>query len=118
MLEIDKRTLNEKYNKGDMKYFFSEAEKITDFILSRNYKIFDPEKRADITQECLLNLWKKIKSGKVDENKNLMSFIWKNSTYRILEIFRKERNRNKIARFVSYEDLFIDKIEKELQEYY
>ncbi len=116
MLEVNKVALNEKYNKGDMNYFFKEAEKITDFILSRNYKVFDPEKRADMTQECLLNLWKKIEQGKVDGSKNLMSFVWQNSTYRILEMFRKENNRNRIARFISYEDIFVDKVEKEVQE--
>lgn len=116
MLEINKKNLNEKYNNGDMTYFFKEAGRITDFILTKNYKVFDSEKRADMTQECLLNLWKKIKQGKVDGSKNLMSFIWQNSTYRILEIFRKETNRNRIVHFVSYEDMFINKIKKEYQE--
>jgi len=116
MLEINKDKLNEKYNNGDMNYFFEEAQKITDFILSRNYKVFDPDKRFDMTQECLLNLWKKIEQGKVDGSKNLMSFIWQNSTFRILEMFRKENNRNRIARFISYEEIFVDKVEKEAQE--
>lgn len=116
MLGIDKDNLNKKYNNGDMNYFFKEAEKITDFILSRNYKVYDLDKRADMTQECLLNLWKKVEQGKVDGTKNLMSFIWQNSTYRILEMFRKENNRNRIARFVSYEEIFVDKVEKEAQE--
>ena len=116
MLEVNKVKLSEKYNSGDMDYFFVEAQKITDFILSRNYKIFDPDKRADITQECLLNLWKKVDQGKVDGSRNLMSFIWQNSTFRILEILRKENNRNRIAKFVSYEEIFVDKVEKEAQE--
>lgn len=101
MLEIDKDELNKKYNEGDMDYFFDKASKITDFLLSRNYKVFDEEKRADMAQECMLNLWKKVEQGKVDGSKNLMSFVWQNSTYRILEIFRKENNRNRIAQFVS-----------------
>lgn len=113
MLDINKTELNEKYNKGDMNYFFKEADRITDFILSRNYKVFDPEKRADMTQECMLNLWKKIEEGKVDGSKNLMSFIWQNSTFRILEIFRKENNRNRIAQFVSLDAQEGDYLEME-----
>jgi DNA-directed RNA polymerase specialized sigma24 family protein len=118
MLKVNKIDLNKEYNKGDMNYFFKEAEKITDFILSRNYNVYDPEKRADMTQECLLNLWKKIEQGKVDGSKNLMSFVWKNSTYRILEMFRKENNRNRIVKFVSYDDIFVDKAEKNQQDKY
>jgi len=108
MLNIDKDKLNYYYNVGNYNSFFKEAEKITDFLLTRNYKILDKEKKEDITQECMLNLWKKIKQGKVDGSKNLMSFVWQNSSYRILEIFRKENNRNKIARMVSYEDYIVN----------
>jgi len=113
MLDIDKIELNQKYNEGDMNYFFDKANKITDFLLSRNYKIIDPEKRADMAQECMLNLWKKIEQGKVDGSKNLMSFVWQNSTFRILEIFRKENNRNRIAQFVSLDAQENDFLEKE-----
>ena len=59
---------------------------------------------------------KKIEQGKVDGSKNLMSFVWQNSTYRILEMFRKENNRNRIARFISYEEVFVDKVEKKQQD--
>jgi len=104
MLDIDKEVLNEKYNNGDMEYFFSKAEKIADFLLTRNYKVFDSEKRADMVQECLENLWKKQLQGKIDGSKNLMAFIWKNSDFRIKEIFRKENNRNRIAPFISYDN--------------
>ena len=103
MLDINKETLNRKYNEGDMEYFFDKAEKITDFLLTRTYKIYDTDKRADMVQECLENLWKKIQQGKVDGSKNLMSFIWQNSKWRILEILRKENNRNRIAPFISYD---------------
>jgi len=113
MLDIDKNELNQKYNEGDMNFFFEKADRITDFILSRNYKVFDSEKRADMTQECMLNLWKKIEQGKVDGSKNLMSFIWQNSTFRILEIFRKENNRNRIAQFVSLDAQEGDYLEME-----
>jgi len=65
LLEIDKEKLNLKYNSGDMEYFFIEANKITDYVLSRNFNVRDEDKRADMVQECLLNLWKKVKfSGK------------------------------------------------------
>ena len=117
MLDIDKDELNKKYNEGDMDYFFDKANRITDFLLSRNYKVFDPEKRADMAQECMLNLWKKVEEGKVDGSKNLMSFVWQNSTYRILEIFRKENNRNRIAQFVSLDAQENDMLERESVEH-
>jgi len=104
MLDINKEILNEKYNAGDMDYFFNDARKITDFILTKNYQVYDNEKRSDMTQECLENLWKKVIQGKVDGSKNLMSFIWANSNFRIKEIFRKENNRNRIAPFISYDN--------------
>lgn len=105
MLNINKEELNRKYNEGNMDYFFEKAREITDFLLSSSYSVKDPEKRADMTQDCLENLWKKILQGKVDGQKNLMSFIWQNSSYRILEIFRKENNRTRIAPMCSYEDI-------------
>lgn len=108
MLDINKEELQKKYQNGDMTYFFNSAKKITDYILSRNYKIFDVDIREDMTQECLLNLWKKIEQGKVDGSKNLMAFIWTNSNFRILEIFRKENNRNRIAQFISIEEFETD----------
>jgi len=104
MLDINKEKLNEKYNEGDMNYFFDRAQKITDFVLTKSYKVYDSEKRADMVQECLENLWKKVKQGKVDGSKNLMSFIWTNSNFRIQEIFRKENNRKRIAPFISYDN--------------
>lgn len=116
MLNIDKEKLNERYNAGDMTYFFSEANRIADYVLSANYKVFDDDKRADMTQECMENLWKKVEQGKVDGSKNLMSFIWQNSTFRILEIFRKENNRNRIAKFVSLDAQEGDYLELECLE--
>lgn len=113
MLEIDKEKLNLKYNSGDMEYFFIEANKITDYVLSRNFNVRDEDKRADMVQECLLNLWKKVKQGKVKGHMNLMSFIWQNSTFRALEIFRKENNRNRIAQFTSFDSLEGDYLEYE-----
>jgi DNA-directed RNA polymerase specialized sigma24 family protein len=104
MLDIDKEVLNRKYNDGDMDYFFDKAQKITDFVLTKTYKIYDSEKRADMVQECLENLWKKVQQGKIDPTKNLMSFIWTNSNFRIKEILRKEQNRNRIAPMISYDN--------------
>ncbi|RLD64550.1 MAG: hypothetical protein DRJ01_00520 [Bacteroidetes bacterium] len=104
MLDINKDILNEKYNEGDMEYFFDKASKIADFVLTKTYKVYDTEKRADMVQECLENLWKKVQQGKVDGSKNLMSFVWQNSTFRIKEILRKEKNRNRIAPFISYDN--------------
>lgn len=104
MLDINKDILNEKFNEGDMEYFFDKAGKIADFVLTKNYKIYDTEKRADMKQECLENLWKKVQQGKVDGSKNLMSFVWQNSVFRIKEILRKEQNRNRIAPFISYDN--------------
>lgn len=117
MLDIDKDELNKKYNDGDMSYFFDKASQITDFLLTRKYSVFDSEKRADMAQECMLNLWKKVEEGKVDGSKNLMSFVWQNSTFRILEIFRKENNRNRIAQFVSLDAQENDFLERESVEH-
>ena len=116
MLSINKVELNRKYIEGDMNYFFKEATKITDFILSSTYKVYDEEKRMDMTQECMLNLWGKIQKGKIDGSKNLMSFIWQNSTFRILEIFRKEKRRAEIAQFISTDEQETDWLEKIMAE--
>ena len=103
MLEIDKNELNQKFRDKDWNYVFDVAYRISDYLLYQQYRIFDDELRADMAQECCLNLLKKVRQNKVDENKNIFSFIWKNSSYRILEILRKERHRKEIATFVSYD---------------
>jgi hypothetical protein len=54
-------------------------------------------------QECAENFLKKIEQGKVDGTRNIFSFIWKNSTFRILEILRKEGNRKRIAYFLPFD---------------
>lgn len=114
MLNIDKHELNKRYNEGDMDFFFLQAHKITDFVISRKYNNISDDQREDMIQECLENLWKKQQQGKIDGSKNLMSFVWQNSTFRILEILRKQNNRNRIAKMVSFEDVFIDAVEKEI----
>ena len=108
MLQIDKEELKKRFKEADWEYVFKDAEDISDFIISKNFQIYDPEIRADMKQECLLNFWKKVTSNKCDPDKNVFSFIWQNSHYRILEILRKERNRNKIAKMIPLENNGID----------
>lgn len=103
-MDIDKSLLQESFKNGNYEYFFNQAKKITDFVLIRSFGIYDEETRSDMSQECLENLWKKILSKKVDPTKDLMSFIWANSSFRIREIRRKENRRNGIAPMMSYDD--------------
>lgn len=100
-MNIDKEKLSRKFKNKDWNYVFKDALKITEFLLITKFKIYDLEIRNDYNQECAENLLKKIKQGKCDPDKNLFAFIWKNSTYRILEILRKNRNRKRIVKFVS-----------------
>jgi DNA-directed RNA polymerase specialized sigma24 family protein len=102
-LDIDRVELSKRFKEKDWNYVFSEAYRISGFLLSNKYKIFDSEEADDMKQECVLNLLKKIEDEKVDPDRNLFSFIWQNSNYRILEILRKERNRKNIASFVSFD---------------
>jgi len=103
-MDINKKNLSEKYISGDMDYVFRQAKNITDFLLVQKFKIKDAELREDMAQECLENLWKKIECGKCDPNKNIFAFIWQNSTFRILEILRKERKRKQKVNFIQYDD--------------
>ncbi len=104
-MDIDKEKLIELYAKGDMNSFFKEAEKISSFLIMHQFKIYDKDVIEDMTQECLENLWKKIVQGKVDGSKNLFAFVWRNSSFRILEILRKENNRRKKAQFFEYDEI-------------
>lgn len=104
-MDIDKDNLIELYAKGDMNAFFKEAEKISSFLIVHQFKIYDKDVVEDMTQECLENLWKKIVQGKVDGSKNLFAFVWRNSSFRILEILRKETNRRKKAQFFEYDEI-------------
>lgn len=113
MLNIDKKELNNKYNSGDMSYFFKDAEKITSYLIVNKFFVKDQDEQQDMIQECLLNLWKKVEQGKVDGSKNLMSFIWQNSKFRVLEILRKQRNRDRIAKFISLDAQDYDQLELE-----
>lgn len=111
-MDIDKEKLNEYFLEGDMESFFREADKISSFLIVNNFKIYDRERIEDMKQECLENLWKKIQQGKVDGTKNLFAFIWRNSSFRILEILRKENNRRKKVQFFEY-----DEVEKGFSDY-
>jgi hypothetical protein len=105
LLDIDRQELQIKFQLEDWDYVFDKVYKISDFLISSKFKIKDKEVVNDIKQECAINFYKKILDNKVRPDKNLFSFIWQNSTFRILEILRKERKRNEIARFVSYENM-------------
>lgn len=104
-MDIDKEKMALKFQEGDMEYFFAEAEKISSFLIVNHFKIYERERIEDMTQECLENLWKKITQGKVHAHRNLFAFVWRNSTFRILEILRKENNRKKKAQFFEYDEL-------------
>lgn len=104
-MDIDKKELSLKFKEGDWDYVFKEAQIIADFILVSKFKVYDQDIRSDMTQDCLENLYKKILANKVNPDKNLFAFIWTNSRLRILEILRKEKNRKRIAKFTSYQNL-------------
>lgn len=104
-MDINKEKLNEYFLEGDMNSFFREADRISSFLIVNNFKIYDRERIEDMKQECLENLWKKIQQGKVDGTRNLFAFIWRNSSFRILEILRKENNRRKKVQFYEYDEI-------------
>lgn len=103
MLDIDKEKLKSKFKEQDWEYVFDKVYRISEFILSRNYRIYNIDIMDDMKQECAENFFKKIEQGKVDPEQNVFSFIWKNSNFRILEILRKQNNRNRIARFMPFD---------------
>jgi hypothetical protein len=103
MLRIDKEKIKMDFKTKNYNSFFKQAYEITDYVCSRVYNIRDPDTRADYVQDCLANLQLKINQGKIQENNNLFSFVISNSNFRILEILRKERNRNNKVKFISYD---------------
>ena len=104
MLNINKEELSVRYKDGDMDYFFTEASKIINYVISKDFNI-QKDVEPDVAQECLLNLWKKVLDNKIMPERNLMSFIWTNTKFRVKEILRKESNRNRIAQIVYLEDI-------------
>lgn len=107
-MEINKDILKEEYLSGDYDSFFKDAIEITSFLLARKYHI-NPEDVEDVVQDCMVSLWEKHIQNKIDVNKgNLMSFIWRNSSYKILDYEKKRRRREGIAYFVSYDEIITD----------
>ena len=104
-MDINKEKLSERFKEEDWNYVFKEAMKIADFVVSGTFKIYNKDVKEDMIQECLLNFYKKILQNKVDPNKNLFAFIWKNSRFRVLEMLRKQRKRNDIVHFFSYDEV-------------
>jgi DNA-directed RNA polymerase specialized sigma24 family protein len=104
-MDINKEELKKKFQQQDWNYVFDKARVISEFLLIQKFRIYDEAKRQDMVQECLENFYKKILKGKVNPQQNIFAFIWSNSRYRILEMLRKERNRNRIATFSPYDDL-------------
>ena len=120
MLDIDKESLTSSFIERDWRSLYNSAYKISEFILNKEFKIFSPEIVEDMKQECVENLHKKILMGKVDPTKNIFSFIWKNSKFRILEILRKETNRRRIANFVPFDlvDFEVNEHDEITRKYY
>lgn len=104
VLNVDKEELKERFKQKDWDYVFNQAYSISDYIISKKFKIIDPDIKDDIKQECVENLYKKIQQNKVDADRNVFSFIWQNSNFRILEILRKNGHRKKIAQFMSFDN--------------
>ncbi len=116
MLAVDKIKLKQEFLKENWDYVFKEAYKISDFLLSQKYKISSEDIRQDMAQECCLNLYKKVLEGKVNPDKNIFSFMWANSDFRIREILRKSRKRDTIAKFISYDNIVEKVWDKELED--
>ncbi len=107
-MEIDKDLLKDEYLSGDYNSFFRDAMEITSFLLSRKYHI-NPNDVEDVLQDCMVSLWEKHIEHKIDVTKgNLMSFIWKNSSFKILDHEKKRKRREGIAYFVSYDEIITD----------
>jgi len=107
-LNVDKEKIKIAFKEKNYDYLFQQAREITDFLLVQKFKIEDKDERNDWSSECMANLWLKIKQNKVKEDQNIFSFIWQNSTFRILEMIRKKTSREKKIRFVSYDSVYKD----------
>lgn len=107
-MNIDKDLLYSEYINGNFGAFFKTAKEITEFIIARKYCSIaaDPDEEADVVQDCLVSLWDKVIQNKIDveKNDNLMAFVWKNSTYKILDYLKKKNRRESIIYFLSYEE--------------
>ena len=107
-MDIDKDVLKEEYLSGNYEAFFRDAMEITNFLLLRKYHI-NPEDIEDMVQDCMVSLWQKHIEHKIDVSKgNLMSFIWRNSSFKILDHEKKRKRREGIAYFLSYDEVITD----------
>jgi len=110
-MEINKDKMKKEYLSGDFDSFFEDALEVTEYILNKKYYglALDPDERADIIQDCMVSLWEKHLSKKIDTEKgDLMAFVWKNSSFKILDYFKKKNRREKIIYFFSYEEITSD----------
>lgn len=109
-MEIDKAKMRKEYLSGDYDSFFKDAAEVTGYLLNKKYYMtIQPDERGDVLQDCLESLWQKHLNNKIDAKKgDLMAFVWKNSTYKILDYLKKKRRRDKIAYFFSYEEVLSD----------
>lgn len=107
-MEIDKAKMRNEYISGNYDSFFKDAAEVTGFLLNKKY-VFAPEEKEDLLQDCLASLWEKHLQNKIDVEKgDLMAFVWKNSTYKILDYLKKKKRRDNIAHFLSYEEIISD----------
>jgi len=117
MLDINKEELRQRFVKKDWNYVISDLYKVCDFLLSTKFNTIGLDSE-DIKQECAENFYKKVVADKVDGNKNIFSFIWQNSSFRILEIIRKHSNRYKKVQFVSLNSVDVYREKPEWYEIY
>ena len=109
-MEIDKARMKDEYLSGDYDSFFKDAAEVTGYLLNKKYYTsIEPEERNDVLQDCMVSLWEKHLDNKINTDKgDLMAFVWKNSTYKILDYLKKKNRREKIAYFFSYEEVMSD----------
>lgn len=109
-MEIDKARMKDEYLSKDYDSFFKDAAEVTGYLLNKKYyNVIEPEERNDVLQDCMVSLWEKHLDNKINTDKgDLMAFVWKNSTYKILDYLKKKNRRDKIAYFFSYEEVMSD----------
>lgn len=108
-MKIDKSKMRDDYLAGDFESFFNEAAEVTGYLLNKKYFGMDADEKADLLQDCMMSLWEKHLEHKIDTEKgDLMAFVWKNSTFKILDYFKKKKRREGIVYFFSYEEITSD----------
>ena len=104
-MTIDKKELNEKFAENDWNYVFNKAYEISKFVIVRNFNILDGDSKEELAQRCVTDLWEKIIKNKHKKyKKNMFSFIYNNSNFKVKDILKSVNNRNKIAQFVTLEE--------------